>query len=465
MPAPLSPNMSLYRMRFILLPLFLAFSLLTPVLGQNQPVKQPNIIIILNDDHGIGDVSCYRDADVKTPAIDSLARDGMRFTNMRANCTVCSPSRAALLTGCFPDRVGVPGVIRTAPENSWGYFSPRFPTLGNQLRNLGYETAMIGKWHLGLESPNRPNERGFDYFHGFLGDMMDSYTDHRRHGNNYMRHNQETIDPPGHATEIFANWTIDYLRKRSEQSDKPFFLYLAFNAPHFPIEPPEAWLRKVQQRAPDMPLARAKNVAFVEHLDHWIGKVLATLEETGLSDNTIVALSADNGGSLPHAQNNDPWRDGKTSHYDGGLRVPFLVRWPGVVPPGSTSDYQGLLFDLFPTAVEIAGGKASETIDAVSLLPLLHGESMPRDRDLYFVRREGGPAYAGKDYHAIVRGKWKLMQNNPFLPWELYDLDKDPQEQENLAAKRPELVRQLSDAIRNRIQIAGATPWQDPSAN
>ena len=173
---------------------------------------------------------------------------------------------------------------------------------------MGYHTGIIGKWHLGLESPNTPNERGFDHFHGFLGDMMDSYTTHLRHGNNYMRLNAEVVDPKGHATDIFTDWAGDYLRERAKSKDKPFFLYLAYNAPHFPIEPPAEWLAKVKARAPQLDEKRATNVAFVEHLDDRIERVLAVLTETGLDENTVVVFSADNGGSVPHAQNNDPWR-------------------------------------------------------------------------------------------------------------------------------------------------------------
>ena len=232
---------------------------------------QPNFLIILADDHGYGDVSAYHDSDVRTPNIDRIGKEGLLFTAMRANCTVCSPSRAALLTGRYADRVGVPGVIRTKPEDSWGYFKPGVPTIADELKKAGYHTGIIGKWHLGLESPNTPNERGFDHFHGFLGDMMDSYTTHLRHGNNYMRLNAEVIDPQGHATDLFTDWAGDYLRERAKSKDKPFFLYLAYNAPHFPIEPPAEWLAKVKDRAPQLDEKRAMNVAFVEHLDDRLG--------------------------------------------------------------------------------------------------------------------------------------------------------------------------------------------------
>lgn len=423
----------------------------------------PNFLIIFTDDQGYGDVSTYHKSDVQTPNLDRLASEGMLFTNMRANCTVCSPSRAALLTGRFPDRVGVPGVIRTRPEDSWGYLAPGIPTIGNELKKAGYHTAVIGKWHLGLESPNTPNERGFDLFHGFLGDMMDSYTTHLRQGHNYMRRNTEEIDPKGHATDIFAGWAEDYFKERAKEK-KPFFLYLAFNAPHFPIEPPEEWIAKVRQRAPQLEEKRLLNVALVEHLDDRIGHVLAALKEAGLEENTVVAFSSDNGGSLPHAQNNDPWRDGKTSHYDGGLRVPFMMRWPGHIKAGSRSDYSGLNFDLFPTFLEIAGVEPSADLDAVSLVPLLKGGVLEKPRDLYFVRREGGPRYNGKSYEALIRGDWKLMQNDPYSPLELYNLKNDPQEKNNLMGRAPKVFKELSDALRQHVQVGGATPWQKPAS-
>lgn len=422
----------------------------------------PNFLLIFTDDQGYGDVSTYGASDVRTPNIDRIGVEGLVFTSMRANCTVCSPSRAALLTGRYADRVGVPGVIRTQPQDSWGYLDPKVPTIADELRKAGYHTALVGKWHLGLELPNRPNERGFDFFHGFLGDMMDSYTTHLRHGKNYMRRNFEVLEPKGHATDLFSDWAAEYLRERAKSKDQPFFLYLAYNAPHFPIEPPAEWLAKVKQRAPQLDEKRAKNVAFVEHLDAGIGRVLAALQESGLAESTVVVFAADNGGSLPHAQNNDPWRGGKQDHYDGGLRVPFMVRWPAQIKAGSRSDYAGLNFDLFPTFLELAGAKPAADLDAISLVPVLKGGNITTPRDLYFVRREGGAAYGGKSYEAIIRGDWKLMQNDPFSPRELYHLKTDPQERTNLAATNQKKFNELAIALRQHIQRGGATPWQSP---
>jgi arylsulfatase A-like enzyme len=446
--------------RLTLLSLIFSFLSLSCLAAEDSTATRPNFLIIFTDDHGYGDVSAYQAGDVRTPHIDSIGQDGMLFTAMRANCTVCAPSRAALLTGRYADRVGVPGVIRTQPENSWGYFDPKVPTLADELKKTGYHTAIIGKWHLGLESPNTPNERGFDHFHGFLGDMMDSYTTHLRHGNNYMRLNDQIIDPPGHATDLFTDWTSDYLRQRSQKPKQPFFLYLAYNAPHFPIEPPAEWLARVKKRAPHLDEKRAANIAFVEHLDDCISRVLATLRETGLEHNTVVVFSADNGGSLPHAQSNTPWRGGKQDHYDGGLRVPFMIRWPAQIQPGSRSDYQGLNFDLFPTFLQLAGGTPSPELDAISLVPLLKGKPITTPRDLYFVRREGGATYGGKNYEALIRGDWKLTQNDPFSPLELYNLKSDPQETTNVATKAPKIFRELSESLRSHIQRGGSTPWQ-----
>lgn len=425
---------------------------------------RPSALVILADDMGYGDLAANGATDLRTPHLDALAAAGLRFTAMRANATVCSPSRAALLTGRHPDRVGVPGVIRTRPKESWGWLSPSVPTLANELKAAGYHSAMIGKWHLGLEQEADPLARGFDFFHGFLGDMMDSYTRHLRHGINYMRRNREVIEPEGHATDLFAQWACDYLRQQAAQSPgQPFFLYLAFNAPHFPIEPPERFLQMVRARSPQLDAKRAANVAFVEHLDEAVGRVLECLRDLGLERQTVVAFSSDNGGSLPHGQSNLPWRGGKQDHYDGGLKVPFLLRWPGVISPGQCDD-QGQLFDLFPTLLELAGLRPNPQLDARSLVPLLLGGKR-EPRPLYFVRREGGPQYGGNSYEAIIMEGWKLMRNHPYSPMELYHLDRDPQEQHNLAGKAGAVQARLQSALEREIQRGGSVPWQRQEAS
>ena len=243
----------------------------------------------------------------------------MRFDYFYANCPVCSPTRASLMTGRYPDHVGVPGVIRTYATDNWGYLDPEAILLPEKLNEVGYHTALIGKWHLGLASPNTPTERGFDFFHGWLGDMMDDYWKKRRHEINYMRHNQDSIDPEGHATDLFTQWSVDYIKEQAPKAE-PFFLYLAYNAPHFPVQPPEDWLAKVKEREPQLSEKRAKLVAFIEHLDDGIGQVIQALKESGEYDNTIIIFTSDNGGLLRDEANNGPLRDGKQAVYEGGLR-------------------------------------------------------------------------------------------------------------------------------------------------
>ncbi len=242
--------------------------------------SRPNIVVILVDDLGYGDLSSYGATDLQSPAIDQLAERGMRFTQFYANSCVCSPTRAALLSGRHPGMAGVPGVVRTRETNSWGDLHDVTTLLPELLRRRGYHTAMVGKWHLGLSRPDRPIDRGFDYFKGFLGDMMDDYYHHRRAGINYLRENEHVIEPEGHATDLFSEWACDYIAGRTE-SKAPFFLYLAYNAPHTPIQPPPEWVDRVKARESGMTDTRAKLVALIEHMDAGIGKVIEALTEHG----------------------------------------------------------------------------------------------------------------------------------------------------------------------------------------
>ncbi len=439
----------------------LLFALLGLASLRATGATKPNILIILTDDQGRGDYSAFGTKDIRTPNMDRLFREGMTFQNFRTNSPVCSPTRAAILTGCHPDRVGVPGLVREEdPDNNWGYLSPSAVLVPSLLKPAGYHTAAVGKWNLGLSSPNLPNDRGFDLFHGFLGDMMDDYWKHLRHNLNLLRHNRETVEPQGHATDIFTDWACEYLTERS-RAGKPFFLYLAYNAPHGPTQPPPEWLEKVKQRQPGIDEKRARLVALIEHLDAGVGRVLDTLDKTGLTANTLVAFTSDNGGDLTTGANNGPWRSGKTHFYEGGLRVPFAARWPGHIAPGSQSGREALSMDLFSTALEAAGVANPANVDGVSFLPTLLGQAQPETkRDLYYVRREGGPVYLGKTAEALQRGDWKLLQDTPTSPLELYNLRNDPQETTNLIDKEKSIARELSAALRNQVQRAGSVPWQ-----
>ncbi|MBX2817133.1 MAG: sulfatase-like hydrolase/transferase [Saprospiraceae bacterium] len=433
-------------------------------LTNSNAQEKPNVLIILTDDQGYHDVSYYGTKDIRTPHIDALAADGMRFDNFYANCPVCSPTRASLLSGNYPDQVGVPGVIRTYASDNWGYLDPSISLLPDLLHQRDYHTALIGKWHLGLESPNVPNERGFDYFHGWLGDMMDDYWLKRRHEINYMRENEHVIDPEGHATDLFTTWAIDYIEGRKDQAN-PFFLYLAYNAPHFPVQPPEDWLEKVKLREPEVSPKRAKLIAFIEHLDHGIGKVIETLKSTGQYENTLIIFTSDNGGLLRDEANNGPLRDGKQSVYEGGLKVPTCVVWnQGKVKASSSTDYRAATMDIFPTVLEAAGLSHPEEMPSLSFLPVLQGHEMSdRDRPLYFVRREGNARYGGLTIQAVLLNEWKLLQNSPFGPQEMYNLAADPLEQHNLRGENPDQFKELNGLMMKFIQAGGQVPWQKPS--
>ena len=420
---------------------------------------KPNILCILVDDLGYSDLSSFGGKDIRTPAIDKLMNSGMQFTQFYSNCTVCTPTRASLMTGRYPDMVGAPGVIRQNPEANWGYFSPTGPTLPEILRTAGYHTAMIGKWHLGYDKPNLPNDRGFDHFHGFLGDMMDDYWTHLRGGINWMRLNKKTITPKGHATEIFSQWAIDYISKQVSTQGKPFFLYLAYNAPHFPIQPPQEWLKKVRKRQPKLDLKRATNVAFVEHMDHEIGRVLDKIKDLGIGKDTLIVFSSDNGGSIHHAATNHPWRGGKQDHWEGGIRVPTCAVWPGKIPVLKCEEL-GMTMDLMPTFADLAGIKLDHEIDGESLVPIwLEGKKGDSDRTLIWVRREGNFRHQGRCYYAIRQGEWKLLQNNPFEPMQLINLRDDPAEQRPLPASHPQ-ARNLITRLMAHIQKTGNKSWQ-----
>lgn len=450
----MKPKISLFFNLLLLLQLY--------AVAQSNIASKPNIIFILADDLGYADLSFTGGKDVRTPHIDALASKGIILKNCYANSTVCSPSRAALLTGKYPDLVGVPGVIRQQEKDSWGYLKEDAILLPAVLKKSGYQTAIIGKWHLGFEKPNIPNSKGFDHFKGFLGDMMDDYYTHRRDGVNWMRSNEKEIDPIGHATDLFTAWAMDYVVEKSK-STSPFFLYLAYNAPHFPIQPPAAFLEKVKQRETDATELRAKNIALVEHLDASIGKLMATLEATGQINNTIIVFSSDNGGSLAHGQSNGTLNGGKQDMLEGGIKVPAVVVWKNQIKAGSSTDQLALLMDFFPTLANIAGANIDHRINGINLTTVLKGAApIQTDRTVFWMRREGGQ-HNGLAYYAARKGNFKILQNNPFEPFKGYDLEKDPLEKNPINAKDNELFKALRFSLQEQIRASGKIPWQKPN--
>ena len=416
--------------------------------------ERPNIIFILADDLGYGDLSSYGAKDIKTPQIDKLAKGGITFTRAYANSTVCSPSRASILSGNYPDFVGVPGVIRDMPDNTWGNLKDDIVTLPEALQKLNYSTALIGKWHLGYKNPDLPNNRGFDYFKGFVGDMMDDYYTHRRAGVNWMRENTKEISPKGHATDLFTNWTLDFLDKQKGQ-ENPFFLFLTYNAPHDPVQPPKQWLSKIQQREKNTSFKRQKMIAFVEHLDYNVGRVLKHLKKLELDKNTIVVFTSDNGGALQYGASNQPFSGGKGDMLEGGIRIPCIVKLP-YRTESQSNDNPLLLMDFYPTLIKLAGGTLNDGLPSKLISPIFKTTDQDK-RYMVWVRREGHK-FGGRAYYAISDGRYKLLQNNPFSEYKLFDLFKDPKETTPL--NNPQIKQKLKKALAKHIQTAGSISWQ-----
>jgi arylsulfatase A-like enzyme len=424
--------------------------------SSHAETARPNVLLIMADDLGYGDLSSYGAKDMRTPHLDKLISESMRFDQFQANSCVCSPTRAALLSGRYPEWVGVPGVIRHYPGGNWGYLDPGTTLLPSVFQKNGYHTALIGKWHLGLTEENSPNQRGFNEFHGWLGDMMDDYWKHTRAGQNYMRLNAEKIEPQGHATDLFTEWSIASI-ERCAKSNKPWFQFLAYNAPHDPIQPPPEWLEKVKQRETGISDKRAGLVALIEHMDDGIGKVLAALEKSGQAKNTIVVFTSDNGGDLRFAANNGALRAGKGTFYDGGIKVPTSIRWPGKIQAAKT-DFRALTMDLIPTLADLCSVPVDLKIEGRSLKPLLLTGKQPA-----FERPEFYMWLQKTTKQAMYEGEWKITREDIKSPAELYNLKTDPLEANNLAAQEPERLQKMTAALDTHLAAAQLVPWQQPN--
>jgi len=288
--------------------------------------------------------------------------------------------------------------------------------------------------------------------------MMDDYYTHLRGGINYLRYNNKEISPEGHATDLFTEWAIVYIQEQSI-SENPFFLYLAYNAPHTPIQPPADWLEKVKKREKGINDKRAKLVALIEHLDNGIGKVIDVLENSGIMDNTIIIFSSDNGGQLNVGANNGNLRGGKQNMYEGGIRVPACIVWKDKIKPGTVTDRFALTMDICPTLCEIIGITIDHKIDGISILPTLFGKEQITDaRYTFWMRREGWQ-YGGQIYYAARYKSYKIVQNTPYEDIQFFNLKEDPKEEKPLNKNQKE-YKILFKELQNHIRKAGAIPWQ-----
>jgi arylsulfatase A-like enzyme len=420
----------------ILLPLLTAGAV-----ADAKPAR-PNIVFILADDLGINDLGCYGRKDHRTPNLDRLARDGMRFTASYAACPVCSPTRAALMTGKSPARLHLttflPGRADCpAQKLLHPKINMQLPleekTLAEYLKEDGYASAAIGKWHLGGKG-FLPTDQGFDLYHPGQAVTKPS-------------------DTEGGKGEY--DLTAKALHFLEANRDRPFFLYLAHNNPHIPFAAQES---RVKANAGAFEPVYA---AVIETLDDCVGRVLAKLDELKLADNTLVIFNSDNGGlhvpEGPHERitHNTPYRAGKGFLYEGGIRVPLIVRWPGKVKPGQTSDVPVITTDWLPTLLELTGHAVPNRLDGMSIAGLLTGKGAPAERPLFW----HVPHYTNQGSRpggAVRLGDWKLIEHYEDGTVELFNLAADPSETIDLSRKEPERTKDLRDRLAGWRKAVGA---------
>jgi arylsulfatase A-like enzyme len=431
--------------------------------------KKPNIIFILADDLGYGDLGCYGQEKIKTPNLDKLAAQGLRFTQAYAGSTVCAPSRCALMTGLHTGHCRIRGNANVPLEQ-------QDTVVGVLLKALGYITGLIGKWGLGeADSSGAPNKQGFDYFFGFVnqGHAHNYYPD-------FLWRNTDKVPIPAnvqlkknvaakkvvYAHDLFTEEALQFIEKNKAG---PFFLYLAYTIPHANNEAGKIEGMEVPSDEPyskePWPQPQKNHAAMITRMDRDIGRLMDRLRDLGLEDNTIVFFSSDNG---PHQEgggnpfffrSSGPLRGFKRSLHEGGVRVPLIVRWPGKLPAGKTTDQIFAFWDFLPTVLELAGGKAPDKIDGISIAPTLLGQGQQKQHDfLYWEFHEGG------FQQAIRMGDWKAVREKQGGPLELYDLSKDVGEAQNIAAANADVVQRLEKLLAGARIDSPHWPVKSPKA-
>ncbi len=409
-----------------------------------QAQSLPNVIIIFADDQGYQDLGCFGSPNIKTPNIDRMAAGGMRFTNFYSAYCVCSASRASLMTGCYQPRISMPGVL--GPRSNVG-LHPDEVTIADLLKTKGYATQMIGKWHLGDKPETLPTAQGFDHYFGlpYSNDMarnrgwgnnapdLDKIWKQKKWDiyNNDLYRDKKSVESPVNQVTLTDRYTEEALKFIRANSKKPFFLYFAHAMPHVPLF--------VSDKRYDENPKKAYKLT-IEHIDGSVGEILKTLDELGVADNTLVVYTSDNGPWLSkkhHAGSALPLRAGKTTTFEGGMRVPGVMRWPTRIPKGAVCDEVVGTIDLLPTIASIVGAKLPDhPIDGLDVSSLLDDPQKPSPH-----RETGYYYYKNGRVEAVRRGKWKLrtVGKTP----ELYDLDTDISESRNVASANPDIVADL----------------------
>jgi arylsulfatase A-like enzyme len=445
-------------------------SVLLVVCTAHAAETRPNILLIVADDLGYNDVGFQGCRDIPTPNLDRLAASGVRCTNGYVSYPVCSPSRAGFLTGRYQQRFGHEFNPKWDPASTTHGLPLTQTTIADALRGADYTTGMVGKWHQGAHPQFHPNRRGFDEFFGFLGGghryFPDTHIDvevgagkkgapvDAEHASPMMRNGVEEPEQ-GELTTRLGNEATAYVSRHAKDA-KPWFLYLAFNAPHTPLQAREDMLKRFAAIKDER---RRTYAAMVATEDEAVGKVLAALESSGQRDRTLIFFFSDNGGPMTkrnaNASMNTPLRGQKGDIWEGGIRVPFVVSWPGKLPAGRTYEHPVISLDALPTALAAAGAKRDPkrpALDGVDLVPFLSGKNSAAPHARLLWRMDGGEAFA------VREGNWKWLRTYSNPP-ELYDLAKDIGESRNLAKEKPEIAARLAAVAANWSRELAAPVW------
>jgi len=427
------------------------FSLFLVILGfcligaraNSETADKPNVVLILADDLGYGDLGCYGNSRIKTPNLDRLAENGVRLTQCYSAAPVCTPTRAALLTGVYQQRLGrhFDWVVGGLGHDSG--LPVGTVTLPQRLKENGYATGMTGKWHIGGVERRAPNAFGFDMFKGLRGGNLDYWTHTDNLGRLDLWNNTEKFTgQKGYLTDLIADWSIDFIEQNKED---PFFLYVSFTAPHWPYQGREPGLQNIERETYEKAGGTQEIFdSMVEAMDQNVGRILDALDTYGLNQKTLVIFTSDNGGLPPYASNG-PFRGGKATLYDGGTHIPGILYWPGRLPAGRVSEQPVITMDLTASILAATGTSLRSNalpLDGMNVLPILSGEKPEKERQFYWFAkhpREGTPFW-----RAFRAGDFKFLQINddPYL----YNLKQDPEEKHNLWDEFPERGARLKQS-------------------
>jgi arylsulfatase A len=424
-------------------------------LMREQPARQPNVVLIFTDDQGSIDLNCYGSKDLHTPNLDRLAREGTRFTQFYVAAPVCSPSRAALMTGRYPQRAGVPGNVSSQPGRAG--MPTEQVTIAEMLKSAGYTTGHVGKWHLGYTPETMPNGQGYDSSFGHMGGCIDNYS-HFFYWSGPNRHDlwRNGVEV-WHDGDFFGELMVDECKKFiNGNKNSPFFLYWAINMPHYPLQGTEKWRRKYQH----LEAPRRMYAAFVSTMDEMVGEVIRYMDALGLRDNTLIIWLSDHGHSVETRSfggggNAGPYRGHKFTLWEGGIRVPCIVSWPGRIPKNTVREQMAVSLDWMPTIAEYCGVKLPHRkIDGKSIVPVIQSADAPSPHEVLHWE-------TGKHW-AVRQGDWKLVHNGPATYHKGHNIPKvqnflsniaeDVSETRNLAQIQPKIVKQLTNLHSERLK-------------